>query len=85
MAKITHAEGNLRSDDRSRVAELMARIVDGDEAAFFMLVSEFDSRVAYIVRQFVIDMGRRDILADEDELGGLVTDAWLVIRERAGG
>ena len=85
MAKITHAEGNLRSDDRSRVAELMARIVDGDEAAFFMLVSEFDSRVAYIVRQFVIDMGRRDILADEDELSGLVTDAWLVIRERAGG
>ena len=85
MAKITHAEGNLRSDDRSRVAELMARIVDGDEAAFFMLVSEFDSRVAYIVRQFVTDMGRRDILADEDELSGLVTDAWLVIRERAGG
>ena len=85
MAKITHAEGNLRSDDRSRVAELMARIVDGDDAAFFMLVSEFDSRVAYIVRQFVIDMGRRDILADEDELSGLVTDAWLVIRERAGG
>ena len=85
MAKITHAEGNLRSDDRSRVAELMARIVDGDDAAFFMLVSEFDSRVAYIVRQFVTDMGRRDILADEDELSGLVTDAWLVIRERAGG
>lgn len=85
MAKITHAEGNLRSDDRSRVAELMARIVDGDDAAFFMLVSEFDSRVAYIVRQFVTDMGRRDILADEDELSGLVTDAWLVIRERVGG
>ena len=85
MAKITHAEGNLRSDDRSRVAELMARIVDGDDAAFSMLVSEFDSRVAYIVRQFVTDMGRRDILADEDELSGRVTDAWWVIRERAGG
>ena len=85
MAQITHAEGNLRSDDKERVTELMARIVDGDDAAFFMLVSEFDSRVAYIVRQFVTDMGRRDILADEDELSGLVTDARLVIRERAGG
>ena len=67
MAKNTHDDGGRRSDDRSRVAELMGRIVEGDEAAFFMLVSEFDSRVAYNVRQIVTDMGRRDILADEDE------------------
>ena len=85
MAKITHAEGNRRTDDRERVAELMTRIVDGDEAALFTLVDEFDSRVAYNVRQIVTDMGRRDILADEDEMSGLVTEAWLVIRERAGG
>ena len=85
MAKNTHDDGGRRSDDRSRVAELMGRIVEGDEAAFFMLVSEFDSRVAYNVRQIVTDMGRRDILADEDELSGLVTEAWLVIRERAAG
>jgi hypothetical protein len=85
MQKHTHDDGARRSDDRSRVTELMARIVDGDEAAFFTLVDEFDRRVAYNVRQIVTDMGRRDILADEDEMGGLVTDAWLVVRERAGG
>ena len=78
MAKITHAEGNLRSDDKERVTELMARIVEGDEAALFTLVDEFDSRVAYNVRQIVTDMGRRDILADEDD--GLITAHLLAHR-----
>ena len=72
MQKHTHDDGARRSDDRSRVTELMARIVDGDEAAFFTLVDEFDRRVAYNVRQIVTDMGRRDILADEDEMGDLM-------------
>ncbi|MBC8364687.1 MAG: hypothetical protein H8E59_06765 [Actinobacteria bacterium] len=88
MPKNTHddsGDGSRRSDDKKRVTDLMARIVEGDDAAFFTLVLEFNSRVAYNVLQIVTDMGRRDILADADEMSGLVTEAWLVVRERAGG
>ncbi len=80
-----HPDGGAPRDDKARVAELMARLAGGDNAALFVLEEEYGHRVGYMVRHQVEDMGRRDILADPDELSGLVSEAWLVIRDRASG
>lgn len=80
-----HPDGGAPRDDKARVAELMARLAGGDDTALFVLQAEFDHRVGYMVRQIVRDMGREDILRDDDELSGLVGEAWLVVRDRAGG
>ena len=64
-----HPDGGAPRDDKARVAELMARLAGGDNAALCVLEEEYGHRVGYMVRHQVEDMGRRDILADPDELG----------------
>lgn len=77
--------GGSGRGDREQVADLMRRIVGGDDAAFFTLIQEHGHRVRFVVRRVLEDMGRRDILRDEDEMTGLVNWACLVIRDRAAG
>jgi DNA-directed RNA polymerase specialized sigma24 family protein len=74
-----------RQNDRRQVADLMRRIVAGDDAAFFTLMQDYGHRVRFVVRRVLEDMGRRDILRDADEMTGLVNWACLVIRDRAAG
>lgn len=63
----------------------MQRMAMGDHAYLFTFVREFGSRVEAAVRRMVGEMGRRDVLADPDELEALVLDACWVIYDRASG
>ena len=77
--------GATGAGDRQVVADLMRRMVAGDDAAFFTLMQDYGHRVRFVVRRVLEDMGRRDILRDTDEMTGLVNWACLVIRDRAAG
>ncbi len=73
------------SNDRAAIAACMARIVAGDDAAKVTLAVEFGHRVRFVVRSILLDMGRRDVIDDVDELDGLVMEACLTIADRASG
>lgn len=55
-----------------------------DRAAVVPFVEAFGDRLAGVVCRILGDLGRRDLLADRDEVAGLVWDAALVIQARAG-
>jgi hypothetical protein len=63
----------------------MARMAAGDAAFLFTFARRFRPQVAAVVRRHLADMGRRDVIADADELENLVLDACYVIYERAPG
>jgi hypothetical protein len=63
----------------------MERMAAGDPAFLFTFTRHFAPNVAAVVRRQLTEMGRRDVLADGDELDALVADACYVIYTRAGG
>ena len=71
--------------DRAEITEVMRRIVAGDPAAVVTFMDRFGHRVRFVVRRILEDMGRLDVRDDIDELHGLVTDACLVVTDRAAG
>ena len=73
------------AEDRAEISEVMARIVAGDPAAVVTFMDRFGHRVRFVVRRILEDMGRLDVRDDADELHGLVTDACLVVTDRAAG
>jgi len=76
-------ENEDRAKDRARIAELMAGIVGGDDAAWVALVEEFAHRVRFKVLGILRDMGRIDLVQDDMEVDGMVMEAFLVIRHKA--
>lgn len=68
-----------------RLETCMQRMAMGDRAYLFTFLHEFGPRVEAVVRRMLGEMGRRDVLADADELAALVQDACWVICERAAG
>lgn len=69
-------------DGLERCMEAMA---SGDSAFLFTFHERFGPKINWIVRDIVRGMGRVDVLADSDELDGLVIDACEVIFDRASG
>jgi hypothetical protein len=63
----------------------MARMAVGDAAFMFTFAERFGSHVRRVVRVCLGEMGRDDVLRDEDELRSLVLDACYVIYERSSG
>ena len=72
-------------EDRTQLHESMIGLASGSADGFFEFRSLWGHRVAGTVRSMLRSMGRLDILHDADEFDGLVTDACLVIRDRASG
>jgi len=70
---------------KAAIAILMARIVAGDDAAIFTLQATNGHRVRFQVRRLLEQMGLGYLANDRDEVDGLVTDAFDVIRQRARG
>jgi len=68
--------------DRARLVALMAAMADGDASATFDLSREFSGPLRAVVR---VELRRRNIhRIDDDDLGGLVLDVCLALREVAG-
>lgn len=67
---------------RERVAEIMAAITGGDDAAAITLAMEFRQELAGAVRAAALRLG---VGLEADELNGLVLEAALAIGEVAGG
>lgn len=63
----------------------MARMAAGDAAFLFTFAQRFGSHVQRVVRDCLSEMGRDDVLRDEDEVQSLVLDACYVIYDRASG
>lgn len=74
-----------RAAVRAVVAGLMARVVAGDDAALFEMMAEFGHRVRFKVLGILRDIGRSELASDDVEVDGMVTEAFLVIRDRAAG
>ena len=73
-------------EQRRRLLEqCMAAMAAGDAAFMFTFLHEFGPQVERVVRSIVAEMGRRDVLADTDEVHGLVQDAVMVVFERSPG
>ncbi|MCB0995451.1 MAG: sigma-70 family RNA polymerase sigma factor [Acidimicrobiales bacterium] len=73
-------------EQRRRLLEqCMAAMAAGDAAFMFTFLHEFGPQVERVVRSIVAEMGRRDVLADPDEVHGLVQDAVMVVFERSPG
>lgn len=66
------------------LAGLMASMAEGDQSVIFALVESFGDRIAGVVRAQLAGYGRRDLLADPDEMTGLVHVAAFEILDRAG-
>jgi len=74
--------------DRTRQQHLewcMAQMASGDDAALFTFVDSFGDQVEAQVRRIVGGLFRSDILADGDEINGLVLNVCLAIHDRASG
>jgi hypothetical protein len=72
-------------EDRALLEECMERMAVGDAAFLFTFARRFAPNVAGLVRRVLTEMGRRDVLADADEVDALVLDACHVVFERAPG
>ncbi len=77
--------GDDRAETRALVTALMARIVAGDDAALFEMMAAFGHRVRFKVLGILRDIGRHDLVVDDLEVDGMVTEAFIVIRDRAAG
>lgn len=65
----------------ARVAELMARMAQGDAAAAFMLYEEFGAVIRRVLRGFLVDVGTREITPAD--LDGLTLDAVVALLDAA--
>jgi hypothetical protein len=75
----------VEAADQDLLEHCMERMAAGDAAFLFTFARHFAPHVANVVRRDLAEMGRRDVLADADELNALVGDACHVIFGRAGG
>jgi hypothetical protein len=78
------AEGYDRLD-HAHLSRCMERIAAGDHAFVFTFIEAYGDRVEGSVRRVLIELGRRDVLLDRQEIDSLVIDACLVIAEKASG
>ncbi len=74
----------METDDDD-LCTCMQGMAAGDAAFLFMFHERFSPKLAWVVRDMVKGMGRVDVLADDDEIDGLVLDACEVIFDRAAG
>jgi hypothetical protein len=72
-------------EDREVLEQCMERMAAGDPAFLFTFARHFAPHVANVVRRHLVEMGRREVLADRDEIDALVIDACDVIYSRASG
>jgi hypothetical protein len=75
----------VEAADQDLLEHCMERMAEGDAAFLFTFARHFAPHLANVVRRDLADMGRRDVLADADEVGALVLDACHVIFGRARG
>ncbi len=75
----------MSAEERIELTNCMAEMASGDIDAFFRFREQWGARVAGVVKGMARSMGRSDVVSDPDELDGLVTDACLVLRDRAAG
>lgn len=71
-----------RELDRDRVAELMAALAAGDAAAAVTLAHEFGGPISARLRRHLARLAARQVA--RDDLGGLLLDACLELRDCAG-
>lgn len=64
---------------------LMAGMAEGDPAFLFAFVEAYGEKVRWVVLRIVEGMGRRDVLANRDEIDALTLDACEVVFARAAG
>jgi DNA-directed RNA polymerase specialized sigma24 family protein len=72
----------METDDKKRVAAIMARMAAGDEAAAVTLFLEFGEHVKAKVRRIVRSQGASHLTSDD--IDGLAFDACLALVPRAG-
>lgn len=75
----------MSAEERNELTACMTAMASGDVGAFFQFREQWGSRVAGVVKGMARSMGRADVVSDVDELDGLVTDACLILRDRASG
>ena len=73
----------MHRDKRQRLNALMGRMADGDLAAVFTLQKEFAGPLRGVVRTILRDLHRQDVMADPDEVDGLIQEVSLVIFDNA--
>jgi len=69
--------------DQVPLEEVMRAIAAGDNAFVITLYEHYGHKVRGVVCRHLRDMGRRDLLADTDEVHGLTIDACFVIGDHA--
>lgn len=79
------AAQGMEEEQRMLLERCMASMAKGDVAFAFTFHEAFGPRVEGVVRGILREMGRHEVLADADEVSGLVHDAVMVILDRAGG
>ncbi len=67
------------------VERLVAQVVSGDPEAVRQLWEQCEPDLTRIVTSTLRSWGRRDLLQDRDELGGVILDAFFAVVDRAGG
>jgi hypothetical protein len=76
---------SMAPEERTELERLMAAMASGDIAATMRFGERFGSRLAAVVRRHLRDLHRTDIAERRDEVSSLVSDAVLVIFDKAGG
>jgi len=67
------------------VERLVAQVVSGDPEAVRELWAQCEPDLTRMVTSTLRGWGRRDLLADRDELSGVILDAFFAVVDRAGG
>ncbi len=75
----------LSAGERAELERIMKALAAGDRAFVFTLYNRFGDRIGAKVRHVLRDLGRPDLAASDDEVGGFVLDVCLLLAERAGG
>ena len=68
--------------DKARIADLMARMAEGDDDAIFALYGEYGARLAAVMRRHLAAVGVQG--ATRDDVDGLVIDACIDLASCAG-
>lgn len=72
----------MDTDDED-LCKCMEGMAGGDTAFLFTFHQRFGPKLAWVVRDILRQMGRIDILANADEVDGLVLDACEVVFDRS--
>lgn len=73
----------MEPERRALLEQHMEAMARGDKAFFISLIGQFGHEIERVVRGIVGGMGRRDILADSDEIEGLVQDVAFIVFQTA--